>query len=117
MKTMLIAVASEIITEALSQTFWNEYDVHTCSQGDRALHLLSQINPDILILGLSLPGMTGISVLQEADYTPPVILALSYLTSEDVVQAAQTAGVGALLRLPCSVSHIRSRLSQLLKLP
>lgn len=115
MKTMLIAIDSEIITEELARIFQNKYRVQTCSRGDDALHLLQSIKPDILIIMLSLPGITGMEVLQQSQHKPSVIIALTTYLSDSVVQEAQAAGIGSLIRLPCSIVGIISHLNTLLR--
>lgn len=114
MKTMLIAIDSEIITDELVHTFQSKYQVHTCSRGDDALHLLQSIKPDVLIVMLSLPSITGMEVLQRTQYKPTVIIALSTYLSDSVIHDAQAAGVGALIRLPCSIGYIKHNLHILL---
>lgn len=115
MKTMLIAIDSEIITDELAHTFQSKYQVHTCSRGDDALRLLQSIKPDVLIVMLSLPGITGMEVLQRIQYKPSVIIALTTYLSDSIVQEAQEAGIGSLIRLPCSIVGIISHLNTLLR--
>lgn len=114
MKTMLIAIDSEIITDELAHTFQSKYQVHTCSRGDDALRLLQSTKPDVLIIMLSLPGITGMEVLQQTQYKPSVIIALTTYLSDSIVQDAQTAGVGSLISLPCSIGYIKHNLNILL---
>lgn len=114
MKTMLIAVCSKIITEELVRTFQNEYVVYTCNRGDDAQRLLLELKPDILIISLSLSTITGLELLQQTEFVPPIILALTNYLSDFVVHEAQAAGVDALIRLPCSIDFISSRLNRLL---
>ena len=114
MKTLLIATGSEIINEELARAFQTEYIIFTCTRGDETLLLLQEIKPDILIINLSLTYITGLSVLQLADYTPLAIIALSYFLSDLIVDQAQTYGVDALIQLPCSVKCIKSHLSQIM---
>lgn len=114
MKTMLIAAGSEIITDILSQAFQSKYCVYTCSRGDDALQMLQELKPDILIVNLSLSNMTGLEVLQQTQYTPPVILALTYFVSDQIVEEAQVAGVGALIRLPCTLDCIKRNIEKMI---
>ena len=114
MKTMLIAAGSEIITDILSQVFQSKYCVYTCNRADDALQMLHELKPDILIINLSLSNMTGLEVLQQAKYTPPVILALTYYVSNQIVEEAQAAGVGALIRLPCTMDCIKRNLEKMI---
>ena len=114
MKTMLIAAGAEIITDILSQVFQSKYCVYTCSRGDDALQMLQELKPDILIINLSLSNMTGLEVLQRTQYTPPVILALTYYVSGQIVEEAQAAGVGALIRLPCTLDCIKRNIEKMI---
>ena len=112
MKTMLIATGSEIITDELERVFQSKYRVSTCSRGDDALQILQALRPDILIINLSLSNITGLEVLQQTEYTPPVILALTYYVTDQIVDEAQAAGVGALIRLPCTIDCILTHLEK-----
>lgn len=114
MKTMLIALDSEIITEELARIFQNKYRVQTCSQGDDALRILQELRPDVLIINLALSHITGLEVLQQTKYTPPAILAMSYYLSEHIVNEAQAAGVGSLIRLPCTLCGIVANIYKLI---
>ena len=114
MKTMLIAAGSEIITQELVRVFQSTYQVYACSRGDDALQILREIRPDVLIINLSLPNITGLSVLQYTAYKSPVIIALTNYLSDRILQAVQAVGVGALIRFPCSIECIISHLSRLL---
>ena len=114
MHKMLIAIDSEVFTEALEQTFREDYKIYTCSCGDDALKLLRGKHPDIMIIDLSLPNTNGLFVLQQTDYTPSIIIALTGYVSEQIVQAAQAAGVKSLIRIPCTIPCIVSHLNRLL---
>ena len=114
MKTMLIAAGSEIITDILSQVFQSKYCVYTCDRGDDALQMLQELKPDILIINLFLSNMTGLEVLQQTQYTPPVILALTYFVSDQIVEEVQAAGVGALIRLPCTLDCIKRNIEKMI---
>lgn len=115
MRKMLIAVYSDIFTEELVHTFQSDYHIYTCSRGDDALHLLQLLKPDVLIIMLSLPGITGMEVLQQTQYKPSAIIALTTYLSESIVYDAQAAGVNVLIRLPCTMAQITQHLQDLLQ--
>ena len=117
MKTMLIAAGSEIINEELARVFQSTYQVYTCSRGDDALQILREIRPDVLIINLSLPHITGLEILQQTDYTPPAILAMTSYLSDHITQEAQAAGVKALIRLPCTMKHIVTSIGKIILIP
>ena len=114
MRKLLIAIDSPKITDILKRSLENEFTIYTCNRGDEALQLLESIHPDVLIINLALPHITGLSVLQKTCFTPPAILALTYFLSNIVIREATAAGVGDLLLLPCSLTYILSRLRRLL---
>lgn len=113
MKTMLIVSDSRVITGELAMIFQSEYVVYTCNRYDDALLQLHALKPDVLIINLSLSHMTGLEVLQQAEYTPPVIIALTYYLSDSIIQEAQECGAGALIRLPCFAKCIAAHLAKL----
>ena len=113
MKKLLIAIDSEIFIEALERTLNRRYEIYTCSRGDKALQLLATTELDILIIDYSLPPTTGLEVLKQASYTPPVIIALTNYLSDHIVQESQAAGVKALIRHLCSLDSILSCLGRL----
>ena len=114
MAKILIAVKSEIIGNVLSEAL-TQYKVYSCHTGVDALALLESLRPDIFIVELSLPVISGLTVLQESRYKPPVILALTNLATENVLQTAVNAGVQDMILLPCTFRHIIVRLEKLIQ--
>ncbi len=115
MQTVLIAEKSEILAEALAEELRREYTVHICCRGDAAEALLAELRPDILIIDLMLPYVDGLTVLREAVYTPPHILALSNILPDSVLQAAWDAGVNFIMQVPCSCKAVAARLKEILQ--
>ena len=113
MAKLLIAAESGILSTVLAKAL-TQYEVHSCHTGADALTLLESLRPDIFIAELSLPGITGLTVLQKSPYKPPVILALTNLNTESVLQAAANVGVQDMVLLPCPVQHITAHLEALI---
>lgn len=114
MTRLLIAVKSEIMRAALADAL-THYEVSVCHNGRDALGLLESLCPDIFIVELSLPVVTGLTVLRRTCYRPPVILALTNLITENIMQAAADAGVQDMILLPCPVRHIIKHLEALIQ--
>lgn len=114
MKRLLIASESKNIADILAEHFQEEYEVYACADGNEALQLLQSITPDILIISLTLSSITGLSVLQQTSYKPPVIIALTNYLTDSILQEIQAVGAGALIRLPCSIKCIANHLKSLL---
>jgi two-component system KDP operon response regulator KdpE len=66
------------------------YDVLTATSGEKALEVLEQQRPDIILLDLGLPGMSGLEVckhIRAQSNLPPIIVVSVRATERDKVQA------------------------------
>ncbi len=113
MRTLLIAEYTEGFAEALKEALRDQYEIYTCADGITALQILKEQRPDGLILDLFLPVLDGLSVLREADYVPPVILALTPTATPYILQATEDAGVGYTLGIPCTVNAVVNHLDEM----
>ena len=117
MRKILIATGSEIINECFAQRLRNEYNVQLCLESDLIISTLERTHPEVLIINLRLPHITGLDILRQSAYKPQTVIALTPILSSTIVDEAQAAGVGALIRLPCSIDCVISHLNNLLPLP
>ena len=111
---LLIAVNSEILADSLASSL-SQYDIHTCNTGTDALAMLETLQPEILILDLSLPVMDGLTLLRRSLYKPKYILALTNLVGTSVLQAAADAGVQGIILIPCTICCIIEHLNALIE--
>lgn len=111
---LLIAVRPELMADSLTASL-SQYDIHTCHTGTDALAMLETLQPEILLLELSLPGMDGLTLLRRSRYRPKYILALTNLAAPAVLQAAADAGVQCVVLIPCTVRHITEHLKALIE--
>ena len=116
MANILIAVQTQSLCTALADAL-PQHELHCCYTGADALASLEALRPDALLIDLSLPEITGLSVLQRTTYRPPVRLALTSLCNDLVLQAAEAAGVQELFLLPCSVRSVLRHLEERLETP
>ncbi|PYT06735.1 MAG: hypothetical protein DMF49_10290 [Acidobacteria bacterium] len=87
---VLIADDSEIV-QAVSKQLLSEagYLVHICADGVSALHAAEDEHPDLVVLDLLMPKMTGFDVLREMKKNPRLkdipVLVMSGVYKENVV--------------------------------
>lgn len=115
MRKLLIADASEEFRSELAENLKAAYMVHECGNGHQALQTLHSLKPDILVLDLMLPGLDGISLLQEAaeEGLQPMVLATTRFVNDYVLDAAERLGVGYVMVKPCEVRATVSRIADL----
>jgi CheY-like chemotaxis protein len=89
-RKVLIADPAEEFRDALVAALSPSFQVILCHRGDEIPALLLKEQPDLLILELALPGLDGISLLEQLPQRPPVLV-----VSDSISAYAQ----GALLRL------------------
>jgi CheY-like chemotaxis protein len=96
-KKVLIVDDDQIIANVYTNRFRIDgYEAEAVGDGEAAVAILSQAPPDVVILDLALPGMSGVDVLKyirsrpETAALPVIVLSNNYLTS--MVQDAWKAG-------------------------
>ncbi len=104
----LIADPSEEFREALALALSPGFRVITCVRGDEVPALLASQQPDLLILELSLPGLDGISLLEQLTERPPVLV-VTDLINEYVHRALVRLDVEYAIRKPCPIQSVADR--------
>ncbi|HZU09487.1 MAG TPA: response regulator transcription factor [Pseudacidobacterium sp.] len=75
--------------------------IGSASSGEEALTMAQQDTPDIILLDLRMPGMSGIDTLRalkEAQTTARTIILTSFETDENIYRAIQAGAQGYLLK-------------------
>jgi PleD family two-component response regulator len=75
------------------------FDVRVCTAASHALFMLTQFKPDLILLDIEMPSMTGFEFMKKCherfpDLDIPVIFVTSHKTQDEVVLAAQAGAVG-----------------------
>lgn len=111
---LLIADSSEGFRRILADQLRKGFEVHTASDGMQALALLRRLQPDILVLDLHLAQLDGLTLLETAgmEGLRPMVLALSPLLSDFLMDKLQRLRVDDILCKPCSISAVVRRVSQ-----
>lgn len=111
---LMIAECSEVYIRALEAELAGQYQIQSCCDGDTALALLQEFQPDILILHLSLPNMDGITLLQRSPFRPAIILAITNYLSRYVAYSIGEMGIDYTMISP-SIPSICMRLKDLVE--
>lgn len=118
----LIVDDEAMATERLQLLLCDHKDVQcigTASDGESALRLISATHPDLILLDISMPGLTGLEVARtisdDREYAPAIIFVTAY--DQHAVQAFDLEATDYLLkpversRLERAVERARERLS------
>ncbi len=115
---VLIADGNEAFCEELYHRLTNSEGyvvVGTATDGQRALELLRQYHPDVLVLDLMLPKLDGMSVLRaasELEQQPPSVVTSPFVT-DYVASMAASLGAQYFMLKPCDPRKIVDRLEEM----
>lgn len=116
----LIADSSEEFGESLRQALERAGICEVAAvvqDGTRAMELLRELSPDVLVMDLTLPGMDGLRVLREAaalEKRPMTLATCSFLT-DYVAQLGAELGVQYFLRKPCEASAVAAHVAEMVE--
>jgi two-component system LytT family response regulator len=88
-------LARRKIRELLRELAWVEC-LGEASDGAAAVRAIDEQHPDLLLLDISMPGLSGLDVLRRAQYTPAVIFTTAY--DRYAVTAFELAALDYLLK-------------------
>lgn len=114
MKRLMIADSSTVMVSALEAELGQQFEIITCADGETAVALLENFQPEILILNLMLPRKDGFTVLQLSSFQPPIILALTAYLSPYVEHCIAQLGIDFTMLSP-TVNALCMRLRDLIK--
>lgn len=108
MRRILIVEQSDTLVRVMTRDFPAEDEIRCCTDGITALRMLTEFQPDVMVLNLSLPYKTGLDVLTESAYLPPHILVCSFVTNPYVTRMLGLLGVQCVLHMPTAGSIKRA---------
>jgi putative two-component system response regulator len=122
MKHLLIIDDDHFVAKIFSQNFKSaSYEVSTANSGIDAIQMLRNIKPDVIILDLLLPDMSGVDVLKsirsnlETQLIPVIVISNSYCFS-GIAQAAWSAGATKFInKEECEIKELITLIDQMLE--
>lgn len=110
--------ASRIALEALLRR--EKFDVHSATDGPTALAECTSFRPDLILLDVLMPGMSGFEVCKQIKATPetrltPVVLITGLSATEDRIKGINT-GADDFLSKPIDFNELLARTRSLIRL-
>src|SRR3954449_11287397 len=126
MATILVIDDESSILHAFRRAFADPEDtLQTASDGSEGLELVSRCRPDVVVLDLNLPDMSGLDVfhrIRAIDARIPVIFITGQGTTDTAIEAMKRGAFDYLLK-PLDVARVREQveraaeISRLMKVP
>jgi two-component system, OmpR family, response regulator len=115
-KRVLIVDDDPRIVQLLTEHFKQTYTVETAMSGGEALSIVRRARPDVVVLDVMLPGMSGIHVLKELKRTDPTIPVIVVTGTDSLAIANEAARSGATtyLRKPFDLRELDQRVAEII---
>lgn len=114
---LMLVDSSEDFRLTLLEKLKGSYKVYSFQDGNDARKAAPQLNPHIIVLDLMLTGIDGLTLLQQLreENILPMVLALTRLHNEYVIDAAIELGIEYIMRKPCDPAAVVARIHDLSK--
>jgi CheY-like chemotaxis protein len=118
-KKMILAVDDALVNlKVIQSALRDEFDVRLAKSGDMALAALGRITPDLVLLDIEMPDMSGFEVMAKLAGLPlpqdmPIIFVTSHSEENTIRQAFQKGAAGYIVK-PFSPDLLREKVRQAL---
>ena len=111
-KVLLVDDELQFVETLSKRLLMREVGSAAVYDGERALHLLEEEEPDVMILDLKMPGIDGISVLSRVKKSHPEmeVIILTGHGSKKEEEACMAMGAFAYLEKPVDIEHLAKTL-------
>lgn len=115
-RKVLIADCNEDFRSSLAEALQGQHYVHCCGTAGEALLRIRRDVPDLLVLELQLPEMDGLAMLEilSREHRLPTVLVVTTYVSDYLVRAGSRLGVAYIMRKPCHIHNVASRVTDIL---
>ena len=109
-KVLVVDDEPQIVRALVTNLKVRGYEVETANNGEDAISLAATANPDLLILDLGLPGISGVEVIDAIrGWSAVPIIVLSVRDSERDKVAALDAGADDYVTKPFAIEELLAR--------
>lgn len=117
MLRILIVDDQKGIRRLLTEVFLEYgYEIESCANGAKALELIPEFEPDLVLMDVKMPGMNGIDVLKkirENDQELRVIMMTAY-GDQHYVNQAEELGVAKFLIKPFDLNDLKKQVGEIM---
>lgn len=116
MRKILVVDDNAAFTELVEMVFGEEYQVLKAGDGEEGLSLAASGRPDIILLDVMMPKISGVEMLRllqadpELSAIPVIILTASHFDASTRATFEQEQNVRSFLRKPCAVEALRAQI-------
>ena len=119
MKKIILIVDDLYPNRYLLEEVFEEYEVHSVSNGDKMRDFLKSIIPDIILMDVNLPEQDGFELTKELKLSPltkdiPVIFLTVHNTKLHVMHAIKAGGADFIVK-PFDDQDLKNRVEKVLK--
>lgn len=119
MKPKLVIADDEADIRRLIAFLLRSYDLYEATDGKRALELIHEVQPDLALLDVTMPEMTGLEVLAAVRENPltasmPVVLLSAKGQAVEIEQGLRTGATHYLVK-PFESQALRSCIAEVLR--
>ncbi len=96
------------------------YQVQTASGGQEGIRAFESFNPDLVLLDINMPGVSGLKVIQHIRYeksSQVPIVVMSGITEDKVIAEGFNLGITDYLKKPMSLEEIQIRIQRVIGEP
>jgi len=118
-KRLMIVDDEETLTFSLYQTFKivsPDYEVDTAASGEEAAEKLRKVNYDLVITDISMPGMSGIELLDyiKANFPGTEVIVMTAYGSEEKKEEAMQSGAQYYIEKPFEIKELKDLVFKIL---
>jgi two-component system sensor histidine kinase/response regulator len=106
------------VIEALLDQY--SYELHYVSSGESALAILDEVDPDLILLDVMMPGMNGVETCQQirsqAQWATIPIIMVTALDNTLIMSHCLTAGANDFVTKPINSIELKARIQSMLRI-
>ena len=117
MAVLVIVDDEQGIVDEIKSFFEDEgHVVHTADSGEDGIRLMQKVNPDLLLIDMKLPDISGLRVLEEAKRLCPgarTVVITGYV-DQSLIDESERLGRDAFLQKPFNLEVLKREVDRLL---